>query len=118
MIWRKLKEHKMGGMVPPFLMAAMILKLLSEKPMHGYQIAEEISKMLEKEVPRPVIYFALKKLEKDGFLTFKWEMQEKGPARKIYYITEEGEELLKLKMELLKKFYNLLGKLLGEENSG
>jgi len=107
----------MGGVVPPFVMAATILKVLSEKPMHGYQIAEEVSKMLEREVPRPVIYFTLKKLEKDGFLTFKWEMGEKGPARKIYYITEEGKELLKYKMELLREFYRILGKILSEQVS-
>jgi len=118
MIWRKMERRKIGGMVPPFLMAAIILKVLSEKPMHGYQIAEEASKILEREVSRPVIYFSLKKLEKDGFLTFKWETREKGPARKIYYITEEGEELLKHKMELLKEFYKILGKILGEETSG
>ena len=114
MIWRKMERHKIGRMIPPFLMTTIILKVLSEKPMHGYQIAEEISKTLEKEVPKPAIYFALKKLEKGGFLTFKWEMREKGPARKTYYITEEGEELLKHKMELLKKFYKILGKILGE----
>jgi len=113
-IWHKIRKRKISGMVPPFLITAIILKVLSEKPVHGYRIAEEISKILEREVPRPVIYFALKKLEKGGFLTFKWEMREKGPARKTYYITEEGEELLKHKMELLKEFHKILGKILGE----
>lgn len=105
----------MGRMCPPFLMSTITLKLVSKKPMHGYQIAEEISKILEREIPRPVIYFTLKKLEKEGFLTFKWDTQEKGPARKIYYITEEGEELLKYKMELLKEFYQILGKILDKK---
>ncbi|RLE65521.1 MAG: hypothetical protein DRJ47_04940 [Thermoprotei archaeon] len=98
----------------PLGMLAFIftLKVLSEKPTHGYQLAEEISKKLGKEVPRPMIYNILKHLEERGFATSKWEFGESGPARKIYYITEEGQEALKRKIERIRKFKELLEKIL------
>jgi DNA-binding PadR family transcriptional regulator len=36
------------------------------------------------------VYDALKRLEQDGLLTRRWEIQEAGPARVIYTITEAG----------------------------
>jgi DNA-binding PadR family transcriptional regulator len=36
------------------------------------------------------VYDALKRLEQDGLVTRHWEIQEAGPARVIYTITEDG----------------------------
>ena len=106
--------HK-RGILPPFFISAAILKIISKNPMHGYQIAEEISKMLGKEIPKPIVYITLKKLESFGFVVSKWEMREKGPARKVYYITEEGLMILKNYLNLLKKVKAFIDKLLKEE---
>jgi len=105
--------HK-RGILPPFFISAAILKIISKNPTHGYQIAEEISKMLGKEIPKPVIYITLKKLETFGFVVSKWEMKEKGPARKVYYITENGQIILREYLELLKKVRTFIDKLLEE----
>jgi hypothetical protein len=37
-----------------------------------------------------LVYYALKRLEQDGLVTRRWEIQEAGPARVIYTITEAG----------------------------
>jgi len=102
------------GILPPFFTSAAILKIISKNPTHGYQIAEEISKILGKEIPKPVIYIALKKLESFGFVVSKWETKEKGPARKVYYITEDGQMILREYLELLRKVRKFIDKLLEE----
>ena len=100
---------------PPiaWLLPAIILKILRERPLHGYQIASELSKMIGHEVPRPMIYMTLRKMEERDLVTSRWETTEKGPARRIYYITDEGVEFLSRtlkELELFKKLLNTLTK--------
>ncbi len=40
------------------------------------------------------LYPSLHKLERQGFISSYWEKQEKGPDRKYYRITDEGQEVL------------------------
>jgi len=50
------------------------------------------------------IYRNLRRMEKEGFVSSKWEAAESGPARRKYAITGEGikalqEAVLKLKQQ-------------------
>ena len=76
----------------------LILKLLEEKDMYGYEIVQNISKVIE--VNEGTIYPILRRLTKEGYFeTYILESNE-GPARKYYKITPEGiESLNRLKSE-------------------
>lgn len=72
-----------------------ILSLIVERPRHGYEIEQVIEErgMREwTEVGFSSIYYLLKKLEREGLIEGQLEEAERGPARKIYHITQAGVE--------------------------
>ncbi|WP_020618359.1 PadR family transcriptional regulator [Paenibacillus daejeonensis] len=83
----------------------IILALLRQKPMHGYEIQQLIqqSRMdLWANLLSGSIYYALNKLEKDGLIVTEAEERTGARLRKIYAITEAGEvHLLELVSDAL-----------------
>ena len=77
----------------------LILSLLAEQPMYGYQITKELAARSGGvfEFKEGTLYPALHRMEKDGLLTSYWEVVEEGPSRKYYTITERGQDALALK---------------------
>ena len=75
-----------------------VLALIHKKDMYGYEIVQNISKVIE--VNEGTIYPLLRRLTKEGYFeTYILESSE-GPARKYYKITELGRDnLINLKRE-------------------
>ncbi|MBC8505754.1 MAG: PadR family transcriptional regulator [Anaerolineales bacterium] len=73
-----------------------ILSLIAEKSRHGYEIEQVIEARGMRdwtEVGFSSIYYLLNKLEKAGLIESRLEQAEgRGPARKVYQITENGQE--------------------------
>jgi DNA-binding PadR family transcriptional regulator len=89
------------------MIRALILYYLSVKPTHGYDIQRfvEINGMDQwARIQSGSIYYALNKLEKQGFIYTLREERNGARIRKIYAISDSGKEELKrtLKEELLK----------------
>jgi PadR family transcriptional regulator PadR len=76
--------------------AILVLSLLAEQPMYGYQIAKELAARSGGifEFKEGTLYPALHRMEKDGLLSGYWEVVEEGPSRKYYAITDKGHEVL------------------------
>ena len=94
--------------------AVMILRLLAEKPMYGYQIVKELQTRSEGyfDLEQGTLYPALHRLEKDGLVYSQWEVIEEGPSRKYYYITEAGRTELNKSVQKWSDFSRNLLKLL------
>lgn len=72
---------------------AVILWLVSQKPMSGYIIVKETKRLTGQNFHSGVVYPLLYELEKRGFITGKWTMR--GRRRiKHYSITKKGTQLL------------------------
>ena len=73
-----------------------VLSLLAEKPMHGYEVESVIEERNMREwteIGFSSIYHILRKLAGQGLLTSQQgEKEGRGPARKVYHITELGKE--------------------------
>lgn len=70
-----------------------VLALISKKDMYGYEIVQNISKVIE--VNEGTIYPILRRLTKEEYFeTYILESSE-GPARKYYKLTELGNKNLK-----------------------
>ncbi len=83
----------------------ILLRLLDEKPMHGYQLMDELNKrgLAEAERIEPgAIYTVLRRMEHRGLLTSQWEEKATGPDRRVYTLTEEGREHLIAGLESMK----------------
>lgn len=86
----------------------IILGLLSERPMHGYEINQILTSSemaLWVEVGRTTIYYSLSRLAKNGFITEIIEKQPDKPEKSVFHITQQGRE----------KFIEALTKTLGEQ---
>jgi PadR family transcriptional regulator PadR len=74
----------------------LILSLLAEQPMYGYQIAQELERCSEGyfEMKEGLLYPALHQMERDGLLKSEWRRVAGSRRRKYYFITEEGHKIL------------------------
>jgi DNA-binding PadR family transcriptional regulator len=74
-----------------------ILSLVAEGPRYGYEIQQIIDERGLREwltIGFSSIYYVLNKLESQGMLTSELRMEGRGPARKIYRLTEAGHGVL------------------------
>ncbi|MGP8329771.1 MAG: PadR family transcriptional regulator [Methanosarcinaceae archaeon] len=84
------------------------LILLTEKPRYGYEIIKAIEKKTNKKPSQGIIYPILHELEMNGFVEAQWHMEEKGPSRKYYSITDKGhEEFERVHKKLMEAFNTL-----------
>jgi len=74
-----------------------ILGILSNKPRTGYDIHKLVKTRMGSfwDIGYSQIYPTLRRLEKEGILTKKVEINEQGQNRKVYSITNEGKNKLK-----------------------
>ena len=102
--------HYSGG----GLIQLLILRILHEKPSHGYQIMEELEKITsEKYIPEPgAVYTMLRRMEERGIVTSEWEKKETGADRRVYTLTEAGVKVLKEGLEMVKRRRQLMDSLL------
>lgn len=75
----------------------LLLLLLNEEPMHGYQLAEELQSrgyVREGRFKTGSLYTILNRMEEKGSLTSTHEESESGRPRRVYSITEDGKSHL------------------------
>ena len=86
-------------------MTMLILKLLSEKDMYGYEMIDTLRQKSENvfELKAGTLYPLLHGLEEKGLLTV-YEKECTGKVRKYYIINREGKHLLKQKQEEWKEY--------------
>lgn len=83
---------------PPFLNGVpemLILQLLSERSMHGYELVQAIRKQTDSrlEFGEGCIYPILHRLESDGLLGSRRQMVS-GRSRVVYRMTTKGKQRL------------------------
>ena len=80
--------------------AMLVLRLLSERDMYGYQITEELAARSQNvfEMKSGTLYPLLHAIEQKG-LVRAYERTEGGRERRYYSITEDGQKALAQKRE-------------------
>ncbi len=80
----------------PRLLQPFMLLLLKQNEAHGYELLEKVHAFgFHSMPPDPgAIYRNLRHMESEGWVKSKWDSEGSGPARRIYSITPQGEELL------------------------
>ena len=81
-------------------MTMLILKLLSEKDMYGYEMIDTLRQKSQNvfELKAGTLYPLLHSLEDKGFLTV-YEQEAAGKTRKYYSLTRQGRGFLEKKLE-------------------
>ena len=97
-------------------MTMLILKLLSEKDMYGYEMIDTLRKKSQNvfELKAGTLYPLLHGLEEKGLLTV-YEEEYAGKVRKYYSLTKQGRGLLEKKTEEWKIYANAVSNVLAME---
>lgn len=97
-------------------MGMLILRLLSEKDMYGYEMIDTLKKRSENvfELKAGTLYPLLHGLEEKQFLN-SYEQEVLGKVRKYYQITPEGRKHLEAKKEEWKEYSKAVGNVLAME---
>ena len=85
---------------------SLLLCLLGQQPMYGYQIIEELERRSQGyfKFKEGTLYPALHRLEKAGLILGKWQTLPSGRQRRYYYITDKGHRLLVMKRSQWQDF--------------
>ncbi len=105
----------MGFQIGGSILDFVVLSTLKNKDEYGYVVTQEVKKILD--VSETAMYPALKRLEKNNFLS-TYDVPYQGRNRRYYRLTEDGKKTLNEYIlewnEFKKNIDNLLEK--GDEN--
>jgi DNA-binding PadR family transcriptional regulator len=97
----------------------VLLTLYRRGGLHGYEIVKSVRKYIE-EVNGGLnvsgFYRHLSMLEKRGMLSSEWDRTKKGPAKKVYALTETGRLCLSKWIKTLETHLTMVTDFLGEAN--
>jgi len=109
------------------ILEMLVLKIISEEQSYGYKLRIEIKRrsndalLLDDGTIYPILY----RLEQEGAITSSWVLEkdnEKGDKlkkglkpKKMYAITSEGYDLLKMEMDCWQEFSKIINTFLREE---
>jgi PadR family transcriptional regulator PadR len=87
---------KWEGVYKKGLLSFWILLLLNERPAYAYEMANEIHDMSQgtMTVDEKSLYRALNRFESAGILHSEKKKSDVGPARRYYFLSDLGKELL------------------------
>jgi PadR family transcriptional regulator PadR len=78
------------------LMEPALLLLLHHGPAHGYTLSEQLGEFGLADLHPSAIYRALRDMEERGWVGSTWDDEEsQGPPRRVYQLTELGDEVLR-----------------------
>jgi len=78
-----------------FLEPALLL-ILHHSPAHGYTMMDQLAEFGLEDTDPSALYRALRDMEERGWVTSLWEEEEtRGPPRRVYQLTELGDEVLR-----------------------
>ena len=96
--------------------ALLVLHLISEKDMYGYEIVRELDAKSNNifALKEGTLYPVLHKLEKDGYVQSYLTTADTGKERKYYRITKKGSAALVQKKAEWRIFSGAVDTVLGE----
>jgi len=102
---------------PAGMVEAVLLLLLHFEPAHGYTLREGVDEFGLGAIDISAIYRTLRDMEDRGWVTSSWDEEEtRGPPRRVYRITDAGEEMLATWMHKLDETRRMLSRLVGKYN--
>lgn len=104
-------NYSIFGTSQKFLIPLMLLHL-REWNSHGYELMEKINQFGFAPINQGNFYRLLRKLEKDNLVSSEWDTPAKGPAKRVYSLTDAGEKYLDMWAGSLSQYQTLLNNFL------
>ena len=90
-----MRKNKAGNLTTPDL---VLLSLLAERPMHGYQANAELERREWRDwvdISRPQLYYSMEKLARSGMIAVAHSDEASGgPDRRVFATTAKGRAAL------------------------
>jgi PadR family transcriptional regulator, regulatory protein PadR len=86
-------EYAVRARVERFAEPAVLL-LLRERPVHGYELLEQLPELTSERVDMGNLYRFLRVLEAEGIVRSEWDDDAPGPSKRVYELTDEGRVVL------------------------
>lgn len=105
------QEGGPGGTVAPprTWLTPYLLMLLRSWDAYGYELVRQLTLFGFGAIDPGTVYRALRELERDGYLTSRWDTSGGGgPARRVYTITDAGIAALGLWASALEGYRQML----------
>ncbi len=90
-----------------------VLTMISRRDYYGYELVEEISKVLE--ISEGTLYPILRRLTDERYFETYLQESSGGPPRKYYRITKLGREFQRDQFKQWTEFNKQIEKLIGKE---
>ena len=96
----------------------MVMKLLIEGDMYGYQIIQQLADRSENvfQLKAGTLYPLLHTLEQKGYITSYENMADNSKLRRYYHITEDGRKSLLNKESEWKSYVHAVNLMLGDDH--
>src|SRR5690349_2379082 len=94
----------------------LILGLLSERAMYGYEILHEAERRSAQQfqMKEGTLYPALHQMERSGLLKAEWREADSGRARKYYSLTAKGRKQAQSKRQQWESIATAMRLILGD----
>jgi PadR family transcriptional regulator, regulatory protein PadR len=90
-----------------------VLSMIGRRDYYGYELVEEISKVLE--ISEGTLYPILRRLTEERYFETYLQESSGGPPRKYYRITKLGREFQREQFRQWTEFNQQIEKLIGKE---
>ena len=110
-----LAECSCTGKSLPRLLRPGIMAFLAQGEAHGYQIAQQLSRMrmfAGREPDHAGIYRALRDMADEGLVMSAWQTGDTGPARRVFALTDDGATCLETWLATLCDYREAVNELL------
>src|SRR3972149_6268854 len=93
---------------PRDFLTPWVLLVLRNWSMHGYQLMQTLTMFGLASFEPTTVYRTLRRLQKSGLIMLGLETGGSGPAKRVYSLTEAGEEFLRTWASALRQYQGLL----------
>lgn len=85
---------KWRSQVKKGVLSFIVLKILDNRELYGYELIEEVKKHTKIEIAEGTLYPLMNRLKKEGLVEAKWVEQTSGIPRKYYHLTEMAHTIV------------------------
>jgi poly-beta-hydroxybutyrate-responsive repressor len=103
-------EKTPGGLAgaPKNFLLPYILLLLSRMPAHGYELMQQLTSLGFLTLDQGNFYRMMRQLEKDNYVNSEWDTASSGPAKRLYSLTDIGEQYLQQYADEMQRYQTML----------
>ena len=111
-------ESSIGRELKRGTLEMMILRMLAEGEMYGYQLVSSLEGRIGEQfqIKEGTLYPVLYRLEDAGLVASRWETVERGVPRKYYRITDAGASRLEAWANEWRAFVAAVSRVLDKES--